>query len=172
MSVVVGGEQPEIAAWLARRRTLGQDGFDEVWEGVYHVSPNARSEHAQVAAEIVAVLRDRAWAAGLVGAGPFNLGVDREDFRVPDGGWFAASSPGALYVPTAAAVLEVLSPDDETFAKFDFYAARGVQEILIAHPTARWARCWARQGTQFHETDDSAVLGITMADLTAAVRWP
>jgi len=29
----------EVRAWLARRRELGQDLYDEVWEGEYHVAP-------------------------------------------------------------------------------------------------------------------------------------
>ena len=171
MSVLIVGEQPDITAWLDRRRQLGQDGFDEVWEGVYHVSPNARSEHAQVAVQVMIAVEAQARDAGLVSAGPFNLGVDEHDFRVPDGGWFTAS-PGALYVPTAAVVLEVLSPQDETFAKFDFYAARGVQEILVAHPTERWVRAWLNRRATFAEVPASALLGITMPDLVAAVRWP
>ena len=107
----------------------------------------------------------------MLGAGPFNLGTGPQNFRVPDGGWFR-SSPNALYVSTAAAVLEVLSPDDETFAKFDFYAARGVEEILVAHPTDRWVRCWVNRGGAFEEVDASAVLGVRMTDLIAEVEWP
>ena len=171
MSIVIVGEEPEIAAWLARRRALGQDGFDEVWEGVYHVSPNARSEHAQVGVEILSALLRRARAAGLRSAGPFNLGTGPQDFRVPDGGWFR-SSPNTLYVSTAAAVLEVLSPGDETFAKFNFYAARAVEEILVAHPTERWVRCWANRQGEFQDVDASALLGVTMTDLVSEVQWP
>ena len=171
MSIVIVGEEPEIAAWLARRRALGQDGFDEVWEGVYHVSPNARSEHAQVGVEIVSALLRRARSAGLRSAGPFNLGTGPQDFRVPDGGWFR-SSPNSLYVSTAAGVLEVLSPGDETFAKFEFYAARAVEEILVAHPTERWVRCWANRQGVFQNVDASALLGVAMTDLVSEVQWP
>jgi hypothetical protein len=171
MSIVIVGEEPEIAAWLARRRALGQDGFDEVWEGVYHVSPTARSEHAQVGVEIVSALLPRARAAGLRSAGPFNLGTGPQDFRVPDGGWFR-SSPNALFVPTAAAVLEVLSPGDETFAKFNFYADRAVEEILVAHPTERWVRCWTNRQGEFQDVNASALLGVTMTDLVSEVQWP
>ena len=165
------GDEPEITQWLDRRRELGQDGFDEVWEGVYHVPPTVRSEHAQVTFEVLITLEARARAAGLRSAGPFNLGTGPSDFRVPDGGWFT-ESPNALYVPTATAVLEVLSPDDETFAKFDFYAARGVREILVAHPTERWVRCWTRDGGQFQEAEASAVFGVGLAQLATEIDWP
>jgi hypothetical protein len=171
MSILIVGEEPEIVEWLARRRARGQDRFDEVWEGVYHVSPNARSEHAQVAVQVMMTLGERARAAGLRSAGPFNLGTGPENYRVPDGGWFR-SSPNALYVSGAAAVLEVLSPDDETFAKFDFYADRGVEEILVAHPTDRWVRCWANKRGVFEEAEASVLLGVTMTELIAEVEWP
>ena len=171
MSVLIVGEEPEIVAWLARRRALGQDSFDEVWEGVCHVPPNARSEHAEVAVQVMMKLGARARAAGVRSAGPFNLGTSPQNFRVPDGGWFR-SSPNTLYVSTAAAVLEVLSPEDETFAKFDFYAARGVEEILVADPADRWVRCWANRRGVFEGVDASAVLGVSMTDLIAELEWP
>ena len=96
---------------------------------------------------------------------------------MPDAGWFRAS-PNSLYVPTAAAVLEVLSPDDETFRKLTFYLARGVEEVLVAHPTERWIRCWAATGLpgaterSWTEVEESALFGTTMQALVAEVSWP
>lgn len=165
------GSQPEIDAWLRRRRALGQDGRDEIWEGTYHVAPHAGAEHATVAYEIIVALAPRARAAGMVGGGEFNLG-EPDDFRVPDGGWFARQ-PRGTYVATAVVVLEVLSPDDETFAKFDFYAGHGVREVLVGHPSDRWVRCWRLDpGGDHHEEPDSATLAVSMAELQAEIRWP
>jgi len=171
MSTVVLGEQPVVTAWLDRRRALGLDVFDEVWEGDYHVAPNARAEHAAVAMSIMVVLSPHARRAQVRGIGPFNLGVDKDDYRVPDGGWLRGEAKG-LFVPTAAVVLEVLSPDDETFAKFDFYGRHGVDEILVAHATERWVRCYAREGLTFRQVDASTVLDVSMEDLAAEVDWP
>jgi Uma2 family endonuclease len=39
-----------------------------------------------------------------------------------------------VYLPTAALVLEVVSPGDETWEKLGFYAAHGVEELLIVDP--------------------------------------
>jgi hypothetical protein len=69
-------------------------------------------------------------------------------------------------------VLEVLSPQDETFAKFDFYAACAVGEILVAHPTDRWVRCWVNRHGAFEEDDVSALLGVSMTELIAEIQWP
>lgn len=169
-TVLLGDRPPEVEQFLARRRELGQDGFDEVWEGEYHVAPNAHSNHAVVAAEVTSVLRTRARLVGLVTSGPFNLGSP-SDVRVPDGG-FHRTLPGTFYVPEAVAVVEVLSPDDETFHKFDFFAAHGVQEVLVASPSARTVRCWTRSGPAFAEVGRSDLLDVAMADLVGEIAWP
>lgn len=65
MSTLIVGDEPEISEWLDRRRALGQDGLNEVWDGVYHVAPNATSEHGQAALQILIALEPRARAAGL-----------------------------------------------------------------------------------------------------------
>lgn len=172
MSTLVLGDQPEIADWLERRRALGRDDRDEVWEGVYHVAPLEQPHNAIVAAEVLSVLRPRADALELRTLNPFNLGLDRTDFRCPDGGWIRRDAPLSLYLPTAVAVLEVLSPDDETYAKLPHYAARGVQEVLVAHPTERWVACHVRRGERWEQDDEGSLFTMTMTDLTAQVDWP
>ena len=37
----------ELEELIARRRALGQDGMDEVWEGEYHVAPHAHSHSGE-----------------------------------------------------------------------------------------------------------------------------
>ena len=44
--------------------------------------------------------------------------------RVPDGGWLRPG-PDQVYLPTAALVLEVVSPGDDTWKKVPFYAKHG-----------------------------------------------
>lgn len=158
-------------SWLKERRERGQDGRDEVWEGEYRVAPNAPVEHALVAYEVKVVLSGRAREARLRGCDEFNLG-SRDDFRVPDGGWLREDAARSLYMPTAEVVLEVLSPEDETFAKFPFYARHGVGELLVAHPVERWVRCWALRGQAYEEVDRSERLDVAMTTVVAEVRWP
>jgi Uma2 family endonuclease len=45
--------------------------------------------------------------------------------------------PHAVWVPTAAVVIEIESPDDETRDKLDFYADHGVDELLIVSAEAQ-----------------------------------
>jgi hypothetical protein len=47
-TVVLGPRRPELEALLERRRALGQDLFDEVWAGDYHMGLSS----AVLAAEI------------------------------------------------------------------------------------------------------------------------
>ncbi len=169
MRTVVLGERPvELEELIARRRALGQDGFDEVWEGEYHVAPHAHSDHGLIEHELAALLRPWAKRAGLLGSGAFNLG-EPQDYRVPDGGYHR-SRPGSLYVSSAPVVLEVVSPDDETFAKFGFYAAHGVREVLVALPEERAVRCYDPSTGEL--LDVSRLLGVDLRELSDELDWP
>mgnify|MGYP000327156139 CR=1 FL=1 len=170
MSTLVLGHEPVVEAWLQQRRALGQDGRDEVWEGVYHVAPHEHGRNGAVAMELARLLIQPARAVGLRAGGSFNLGEPR-DFRVPDLG-FHRGSPNSLYFPTAALVIEVLSPDDETFAKFDFYARHGVDELWVVDPIERTVRIWALEEGSYDEVGASPLLGMTAVDVVADVDWP
>jgi Uma2 family endonuclease len=168
---VVLGERPRVLdEFIARRRALGQDAFDEVWDGEYHMVPGPSAEHGRVDDELSALLRTRAQAAGLVRTGPFNLGT-RDDYRVPDGG-FHRGNPRGVYLPTAAVVLEVVSPDDETYLKIDFYASHGVEELIVADPRLRTVRIWQLIDGALVETGQSDLLGMSATELTRAIVWP
>jgi hypothetical protein len=172
MSVVVSGTHAEVEALVERRRRLGLDGRDEVWKGVYHVAPHAHSRHGKVESRLTILLHPFAAAAGLEVVGAFNLGLDERDYRVPDLG-VREPGPDSVYVATARIVIEILSPDDETFEKFDFYAERGVDEILVADPDTRTIRCWALgQIGRYVERADSAVLAVECRTLRDALAWP
>jgi len=171
MKLVVVGEPPvEITSFLARRRALDQDRSDEVWEGEYHVVPAPHPWHSYVHNQLTVQLDSFARAAGLVGMGEFNVG-EKDDFRVPDAG-YVPSVPNQVFVPTAAIVVEILSPGDETWEKFPFYANHGVEEICIVDPRQREIRWFALAGDAYQETGASALLDVTAADLVARIDWP
>ncbi len=171
MKTVVLGPRPQaLEALIRRRRQQGLDTFDEVWEGTYHVAPAAHPAPGYVHHALAVVLDPYARAAGLVATGPFNLGRP-DDYRVPDHGYHRRL-PEAVWVPTAAVVVEVVSPDDETFSKFSFYAAHQVDELLVADPGDRSVRCFRRDGAGYGEVADSELLGVDAARLTAGIDWP
>lgn len=169
-TVVLGERPPELEAFLARRRALGQDTYDEVWEGAYHVAPHAHSDHGVVQAEVLFALTARAKRQGLVVLSGCNIGGPK-DFRVPDG-VICSEPPHLLYVPTALLVVEVLSPDDESYEKLPFYGACGIHDVVIAHPQERWVHCYDLRSGTAERTDHSSVLDFPMRELEAEIAWP
>ena len=167
-TVFRGVRPPELEAYLERRRLSGADRFDEMWEGRYVVAPDPHSDHGEVAAELRALLKPVARRLGLRAMQTFNLG-EPDDYRIPDAG--LVPGPAGVWHDSAVLVVEVLSPDDATFEKLDFYSARGVKELLVVDWRERSVRCFALQEGQV-ERDRSAVLEMTTADVVAEVDWP
>jgi hypothetical protein len=169
-TVVLGPPPPELAALIARRHQLGLDKYDEVWDGEYHMAPMAHSSHGELQMVVGFFLRPLAEAAGLVVIGPFNLGQP-DDFRVPDLG-LHRGHPNAVWVPTAAVVVEIESPDDETWEKLPFYAARRVDEVLIVSADPRAVTWLILEGGGYVRSEASRLLGPESAALEARIDWP
>ncbi|HWH27458.1 MAG TPA: Uma2 family endonuclease [Mycobacteriales bacterium] len=167
-TIVRGPRPPELEQLLERRRRSGADRFDEVWEGRYVVAPDPHAHHGTVMGELYALLKPAAGRLGLRALLTFNLGGPG-DYRIPDAG--LTSAPAGVWHDSAVLVVEVLSPDDMTFEKLDFYTARGVQELLVVDWRDRSVRCFALQEGQA-ERDRSEVLAMTTAEVVAAVDWP
>ena len=160
----------QVEDWLARRRALGQDRFDEVWEGEYHVAPAPSGRHAQVDDRLGWVLRPTRRARG-----PARRHVLQHRHARTSGsqtGVLPRGRPGR-WNPTAAIVVEVVSPGDESRRKLDFYHRVGVEEVLIVDPDARTVEWFTRGPDAFRPADGSILLGITItADLAARIDWP
>lgn len=169
-TVIPGPVPAEVEQYLKDRRERGLDARDECWGGRYYVAPHATTGHAAVTAEVSAEIRARVRPQGLLVLAEFNLGTGPQDFTVPDGG--VVTSETGVYAATALLVVEVLSPEDATFDKFAHYAAHDVPELLLADPRARAVSCWQRQGDSYVEVPGSELLGVTAAELTAAIAWP
>ncbi len=168
-TVVLGPRPAEVQSLIERRHALGIDLFDEMWEGSYHVAPAPSAAHAYLDDVLAVLLHPYAQAAGLTGTGPFNLGRP-EDYRVPDRGYRRAR-PTGTWVPSAAVVVEIISPDDETYDKFGFYAAHGVEELIVADPSARMIVIWRRTTDGgYRKEPASSELGVSAVDVIAAVR--
>lgn len=162
----------EVKALLERRKRLGQDRKDEVWEGVLHVVPAPGHKHADIAQQLAEILGPPARAAGLQPTmAEFNLGDSQEDFRVPDGG---LHRPGAaeMWHPSAALVVEIVSPGDETWEKLPFYAAHHVDELLIVDPDTREVHWLGLAGDRYDPIDHSALIDLGPAELAQLIDWP
>jgi Uma2 family endonuclease len=124
----------------AQRHAWGADHFDEVWEGVYRMSPQPNIEHQELVSDWTGVLREvvRPPKGGKVypGINISDRADDWEDnYRCPD---VAVFLPGNLaekfkahYRGPADFLVEIVSPNDDTREKIPFYSSLGVRELLI-----------------------------------------
>jgi Uma2 family endonuclease len=162
----------EIDALKERRRISGLDRLDEVWEGVLHMVPAPDYGHARLTQELAIALNDPAREAGLEAAmGEFNLGDSIDDFRIPDGGLHRPGTKG-VWLHTAALVVEIVSPGDESWQKLPFYAAHGVEEVLIVDPRERAVHWLGLTGGEYHPIERSGLIDLGAAELAQRLDWP
>ena len=136
-------------ALLDERRAKGLDTSDEMWEGELHMVPPPSDRHQEVGAELFLTLAPIAKERGLLprydATGVFRPGVDN-DWRVPDQVY---ASPGVRsergIEGAASLVIEILSPNDETYQKLDWYASVGVGEVLVVEPETRRVELFANR---------------------------
>lgn len=173
MPTLVRDPQPaEFEALLERRRRLSQDLLDEVWDGVYHMNPAPHSRHSAIQQQLAELLGPPAREAGLVPRlGIFNVG-EPDDYRVPDGG-LLRPGPDAVHLPTAALVVEIVSPGDETWDKLRFYAAHEVDELLIVDPQERRVHWLALEpNADYRPVERSALVALGPVKLAERIDWP
>jgi Uma2 family endonuclease len=91
---------------------------------------------------------------------------------VPDRGYHRGR-PTGIWIATAAVVVEIVSPDDETYKKFGFYARHEVDELLVVDPAGRALSFWTRISAERYEpAPASSLLKVTAAELVVAISWP
>jgi hypothetical protein len=171
-TLVLGTPPPELQALLERRRDAGVDRLDEVWQGVRHMVPGPSLEHARVAQQLAVLLDGPARAGGLLLAmHEFNLGESEQNFRVPDGGLHRPGAAG-VWLPTAAVVVEVLSPGDESWQKLGFYAEHDVDEVLLVDPAERTVTWLALRDGEYRPVQRSGLIDLGSAELAERLDWP
>jgi len=157
---------------MERRRRSGLDRLDEVWEGVYHMIPAPSGGHARIIHQLAVLLDEPARSAGLVPAmGEFNLGDSEDDFRVPDGG-LHREEPTGVWHATAALVVEVVSPGDESWEKLPFYAARDVDEVLIVDPEKQSVDWLGLEQGTYKPIFRSGLIELAPDELAGRIDWP
>jgi Uma2 family endonuclease len=161
----------EFEALLERRRRRGTDTRDEVWEGVLHMNPPPSFAHERIASELHWLLRPQALAAGLLLVGTVGIGVKDEN-RVPDLMLQRPQDAEPQWQQTAALVVEIVSPGDETWEKLSFYAAHKVDELLILDPRKRSVDWLALTGGSYEPTERSDLIDLSAAEPAQRVDWP
>jgi Putative restriction endonuclease len=168
-TVVLASCTPEERAMLDERRRLDQDRLDEVWQGEYHMNPWPNRRHAILEIEFLNAITPAARAVGLIPSGGFNVG-ESDDYRAPDGGLHRERG-AEVYNPTAALALEVVSPGDESWEKFDFYAAHRVDEVVIVDGDSNTVHWFALRDGVYTDVDRSDLLALDVATVVEAIDW-
>jgi hypothetical protein len=157
---------------LERRRISGLDRLDEVWKGVLHMVPAPSFAHANITQQLAVALDGPARTAGLTPAmGEFNLGECEHDFRVPDGGLHRPDASGT-WLPTAALVVEIVSPGDESWEKLPFYAAHAVDEVLIVDPATHAVDWLGLTDGEYKPIERSGLIELGASGLAGRLDWP
>jgi Uma2 family endonuclease len=171
-TLVLDPPPPELRELLERRRRSGIDRLDEVWEGVLHMIPAPSRAHARIAQQLAELLGPLARAAGLEATmHEFNLGDSERDFRVPDGGLHRPDA-AEIWHPTAALIVEIISPGDETWDKLPFYAKHQVDEVLIVDPERRSVDWLTLAGGEYRPVEHSGLIELGSAALAERIDWP
>jgi Uma2 family endonuclease len=134
---------------IAERKRLGLDHLDEVWDGVYHMPPHPNIGHQVLVSRLLMLWHPLAEAAGQMVLHEVDVypptGVTRRQYRVPDLAVFdPAVTPDAGIVGSAALVVEVRSPGDESYLKLPYFDEIGIGEVLIIDRDTKAVRRWAR----------------------------
>ncbi len=132
---------PELSATLIRdRQTRGIDHHDEVWEGIYVMTPAPNNEHQELVFEIGFVLREIVKMARLGKVLPgTNITDQRDDwtqnYRCPDVVVFLndtqAENRETHWLGGPDLAVEIVSSGDQTREKISFYEKVRTRELLI-----------------------------------------
>ncbi len=160
---------------LDERRRLGLDVFDEMWEGVLHMVPPPGGPHQRLETCLARAFGPAVDRRGLLISNETGLFAADDDYRVPDIAVYRPEQASERGIDgTAELVVELRSPRDESYDKLDWYAARGVAEVLIIHPPTREVELYALRGGSYRlvqpEDDGSVtceVLGVRLGPLGA-----
>jgi Uma2 family endonuclease len=140
---------------IRQRRARGIDQKDEVWEGVYVVSPPPNNEHQDLLNEMSTVFTV---VIGWSRMGQVRPGVavsDRaagwtKNFRVPDISVFlngtTAIKLSTHWLGGPDFAVEIISDHDRSREKIDFYAQLGVKELLLVD-----RKPWALELYRLHD---------------------
>jgi Uma2 family endonuclease len=124
----------------ARREATGHGRRDEMWEGIYVVSPEANIEHEDFSWELSYVfgaVRGEVGGARIRTGGNISDRVEEwhKNYRVPDVAVYLSGNParncGTHMCGGPDLAVEILSKGDLARKKLDFYAKIGTREVLI-----------------------------------------
>jgi Uma2 family endonuclease len=165
-------------AILEQRRRTGLDRWDEMWEGVLHMTPAPSNEHQRILDELLMFLGPLLRRAGRgtlrSGINVFDESSTAEDYRIPDL-TFVAAGRETLFAQDGIrgggpdAVIEIRSPNDESYEKRPFFAKLGVREVVIIDRDTKRVEVFTLRGADYQrqEPDSNGLVTAT----TMGVRF-
>ncbi|MGL6097786.1 MAG: Uma2 family endonuclease [Fimbriiglobus sp.] len=128
--------------WAVERSKSDAAQWDEMWDGVLHMPPMPNRMHQDFELDLAAHLK-RTWAKprGCRVHHEVNLTTPEDEhrwtknYRIPDLVLLSADrfriDRGEYMAGAPLVVVEIRSPGDETYEKFEFYAGLGVPEVWV-----------------------------------------
>jgi Uma2 family endonuclease len=77
-----------------------------------------------------------------------------------------------VWQSTAAVVVEIVSPGDESWKKLPFYAAHHVDEVLILDPEKHAVHWLGLSGGEYSPIERSALIDLGASELAERIDWP
>jgi len=143
---------------LARRRQTGVDRYDELWEGVLHMAPAPAYEHQRIVSAIdrfLGPLCERCVRGMLApGINVFGEASESQDYRIPDLTFVAAArqdiiAPDGIRGGGPDGVIEIRSPEDESYDKLPFFARLGVREVIVVDRDTKETEIYRLAGREY-----------------------
>ena len=162
-------EAPELLARIEHRRANGLDRWDEWWEGVYRIVTSPSREHQRLLVAVLKLLEARLVDPSLEVLPDINIGIDKQDARVPDIAVLnidvKLTSPA--FASTAQLVVEILSPGERPGEKLPFYARWGVSEYIEIDLEHRTVQMLHNRDDKWLATDRSQVMELSVDEVMA-----
>ena len=162
---------------ITERKVSGADRYDEVWEGIYMMTPIPNTEHQCLVGRFTALLLEVIGGPerGIVcpGVNLSRADIDdwTQDYRVPDVAVLLHDSRGkdcdTHWRGAADLLIEVTSPGDRTREKIPFYSQLGVIELVVVDRESWALELYRQQEGQLRKVGQSSVDGGEVLDSSA-----
>jgi Uma2 family endonuclease len=151
----------------ADRKARGIDQHDEVWEGVYVMSPIADDSHQRIVSKLTYAFEQ---VIGETGLGDVRPGINvsdriagwKKNFRTPDVVVIlknsSAENHGTFWTGALDFVVEVISRGDRSQKKLPFYSKIGVREALFVERNPWRLLLYRHDGSKLQLVDECAAV--------------
>ena len=160
----------------AERKARGIDQHDEMWEGVYVMSPIADDSHQTIVSKLTFAFE---MVIGEMGLGKVRPGINvsdrveqwKKNFRTPDVvvilNGSTAQNHDTFWTGAIDFVVEVVSRNDRSRRKLPFYSKLGVREVLFVERNPWQLKLYRHDGSKLQPVGDC--LGIGAAPVVSEV---